>query len=135
MIQERIKAKLSGSKSGRRNETLDNSEISVYDQGLKDYIQSNRLLDYIAGFLWKAKEKADRPALVNGLNETNTNYNYDTYQGERVGAGRYRTNQYDRIYGGETLHSSSYNDSPLPNSFRISRNRPQNNDEYYYKTE
>ena len=133
VIQERIKAILNGSRSGRRRETLNDGETSVYDEGMKDYIQSNRLLDYISEFLWKAEEKADRPVLVNGLNETKPNYNYDTYQGERVGAGKYRTNQYDRNYREETLHLSGYNYSPLSNSFRISRNRPQNGDEYYYK--
>ena len=38
VIQERIKAILNGSKSGRRNETLFDDEISVYDEGTKDYI-------------------------------------------------------------------------------------------------
>ena len=65
VIQERIMAIQNGPKSGRRNETLINDEISVYDEGTKDYIESNRLLDYISEFLWKAREKADRPVLVN----------------------------------------------------------------------
>ena len=133
VIQERIQSILDGSRSGRRNESLDNGEISVYDEGMKDYIQSNRLLNYISEFLWRAEEKADRPVLVSGLNETKPNYDYDTDYRERVETGKFRTNQYDRNYRGETLHPLNYYSPPLPNSFRISRNRPQNGDEYYYE--
>ena len=57
VIQERIIAIRNGSKSGRRNETLADDEDSVYDEATKDYIESNRLLDYISEFLWKARRK------------------------------------------------------------------------------
>ena len=84
VIQERIKAILNGSKSVRRDETLKDDEISVYDKGMKEYIQSNRLLDYVAEFLWKAGEKADRPSQVNGLNETKPTYDYNSYYRGKV---------------------------------------------------
>ena len=51
VIQERIKAILVGATSGRVGETLANDEVSVYDKGTKDYIESNMLLDYISEFL------------------------------------------------------------------------------------
>ena len=40
VIQERIMAIRNGSKSGRRAETLADDEVSVYDEGRKDYIES-----------------------------------------------------------------------------------------------
>ena len=153
VIQERIKAILIGAVSGRVGETLKDDEVSVYDEGTKDYIESNRLLDYILEFLWKAGRKADRPVRVNGLNETQPFSHYNTYYGGK-GAIRkpsaygfvlpheeeemqslereYKTNRYNRDFRRESPHSANYN-SPLPNSFRISRNRPQYGDEYYCK--
>ena len=58
------------------NQTLLKGEVSVYDEGTKEYIESNRLLDYVSEFLWKAREKADRPLQVNGLNETKPPFDY-----------------------------------------------------------
>ena len=135
-------------------ETLKDDEVSVYDEGTKDYIELNRLLDYISEFLWKAGEKADRPVLVNGLNETKPTYDYDSYyRGKVVNREpseygfvlphekekmqslerEYMANQFNRNYRRETSQLASYNLPPSPNSFRISRNRPQHGDEYYYK--
>ena len=122
VIQERIKAILNGSKSGRRSESLEDGEISVYDEGMKDYIQSNRLLDYISEFLQKARKEADRPTQVNGLNETQSLFN-----------GNYETERYDEDCRRAIEYFKHYSYSPSPNSFRISRNRPQNGDEDYYK--
>ena len=42
-------------------------------------------------------------------------------------------NQYTRGYGRETSPLTNPLTPPLPNSFRISRNRPQYGDEYYRK--
>ena len=105
-----------GTKSGRRDETLVDDEISVYDEGTKDYIESNRLLDYISEFLWKAREKADRPVLVNGLNETKPSFNYDTYYGGKVV--RRRASAYGFAYPHEeeerqTLEKETYSE-PIP---------------------
>ena len=61
VIQERIKAILKGSRSGRREESLAQDEWPVYDEGTKDYIESNRLLDYVSEFLWKARERPTDP--------------------------------------------------------------------------
>ena len=133
VIQERIKAILNGSRSGRRIETLAHDELPVYDEGTKEYLESNRLLDYVSEFLWKAREKADRPLQVDGLNETKPTYNSSAYRKEKVETGNYETSQYSSDYKREKSHLTNYNHSPLPNSFRISRNRPQHGDEYYYK--
>ena len=133
VIQARIKVILIGAVSGRVGETLKGDEVSVYDEGTKEYIESNRLLDYIAEFLWKANGKADRPVLVNGLNESKPSFNYNTHYGERVETREYRTDQYNRDYKREIPNREFHSHSPLPNSFRISRNRPQHGDEYHYK--
>ena len=95
-VQERIKAILIGVVSGRVDETLKDDEVSVYDEGTKEYIESNRLLDYIAEFLWKANVKADRPVLVSGLNETKPTLNYDNRYGGKVKTREYKTDQYKR---------------------------------------
>ena len=74
---------LEGNETGRRSGTLFAGETSVYDEGKKeDYIESNRLLDYAAEFLWKAKEKAVL-VQVSGLNKTKPPFNYEKYYGER----------------------------------------------------
>ena len=78
-IKELIISIQNGSKTGRRDETLLEGDVSVYDEGTKDYIESNRLLDFASEFLWKARERDDRPVQVNGLNETKLPLNYETY--------------------------------------------------------
>ena len=103
VIQERIKAIMNGSKSGRRNEILADNEVSVYDEGTKEYIESNRLLDYISEFLWKAREKADRLVPVNGLNETKPSSNYDTYYRGRIENGEYMATLYTINVSGNVL--------------------------------
>ena len=57
VIQERIALIRSGSESGRRKETLHDDEISVYDEGTKDYIESNRLLDFVSNFYGRLERK------------------------------------------------------------------------------
>ena len=84
VIQERIALIQSGSESGQRKETLLDDEVSVYNEGTKDYIESNRLLNFISEFLWKAREKADKPVQVNALNETKPAFDYDTYYEGKV---------------------------------------------------
>ena len=65
-----------------------NDEVSIYDEGTKDYIKSNRLLDFASEFLWKTREKADRPVRVNGLNEIKPPFDYNTYYEGKVIRGR-----------------------------------------------
>ena len=77
MLKQRIIAIQSGSESGKRSEALFSGEVSVYDEGTKYYIETNRLLYFASEFLWKAKEKADRP--VNGLNDTKPSFDHQTY--------------------------------------------------------
>ena len=64
MVTQRIIAIQSGAETGRRSETLFPWEISTYDKGTKDYIETNMLLDFASELLWKVKEKADRPSQV-----------------------------------------------------------------------
>ena len=108
----------SGSETVRRNETLYPGKVSVYDEGTKDYIELNRLLDFIAEFLWKSKERIGRFLQVNGLNEITPSFDYETYYGGRVI---------------KEPHEFNYTSPPLPNSFPISCNRPQYGDKYYNK--
>ena len=81
----------------------------------------------------EGSEYGNRPLQVNGLNETKPIYNYNTYYGEGVETRDHETNHYSSDYKEETTHSANNNHSPLPNSFRISRNRPQYGDEHYHK--
>lgn len=81
MIRKKIIAMLNGSEARRKKESLFSGEISSYDEGTKDYIETSRLLDFASEFLWKAKEKANRPSQVDGLNNTKPPLDYQAYYG------------------------------------------------------
>ena len=57
MIRQRIMSIQSGSKSGRKSEPLFAGEVSVYDEGTKDYIETNRLLDFAQNFYGRLRRK------------------------------------------------------------------------------
>lgn len=76
MIKQRIISIQNRSESGRRRETLFKGEVSVYDEGTKNYIESNKLLYFASEFLWKAIKEADRPVQLSGLNETKPPFDY-----------------------------------------------------------
>ena len=87
-IKQRIISIQTVSESGRRSETLFVGEVSVYDEGTKDHIETNRLLDFASEFLWKDKEKNDRPVQVSGLNDTKPPFDYQAYYGGKMIKGR-----------------------------------------------
>ena len=57
VIRQRIMSIQSGSESGRRSETLFTGEVSVYDERTKDYIESNRLLDFASNFCGRLRRR------------------------------------------------------------------------------
>lgn len=64
------------SETGNKIETLSPGQISSNEEGTKDYIETNRLIDFPSEFLWKAREKADRRSQVKVLNHTKPPFDY-----------------------------------------------------------